>query len=133
MNIWPALNASMNALCALFLAMGYVLIRHQQVRPHRLCMLSAFTLSVVFLVSYVLYHLQVGSVRYTGQGLWRTVYFAILISHSILAVGIVPMILRTLYLALSCRFDQHRRLARWTLPLWFYVSITGVVVYEMLY
>lgn len=130
---WPLFNALLNALCAIFLVLGFLFIRQKKVIWHRAAMVSAFMVSAVFLASYLLYHYEVGSTRYAGQGLWRTVYFAILISHSILAAAIVPMILRTLYLAATNRFEQHRRLARWTLPLWFYVSITGVVIYLMLY
>jgi putative membrane protein len=130
---WPQFNASLNFICALLLATGFYFIQHQKVARHRLCMVSAFAVSVVFLVSYLMYHANVGSVRYTGQGPLRAVYFAILISHTILAAVIVPLVLRTLYLALKSRFEDHRRWARWTLPIWFYVSVTGVVIYEMLY
>ena len=130
---WPAFNAVLNSLCAILLAIGFVMIRRKNVVQHRLCMVSAFLVSILFLVSYLAYHASVGSVRYTGQGAWRTVYFAILISHSFLAAVIVPLVLRTLYLAVKNRFEDHRRWARWTLPLWFYVSVTGVVIYEMLY
>ena len=100
---------------------------------HRLCMLSAFTTSALFLVSYLTYHYQVGSVPFQGRGWIRFVYFAILISHTILAAAIVPLVLLTLTRALRGRFDRHKRIARWTLPLWLYVSITGVIVYWMLY
>ena len=131
--LWPTFNALMNGTNALLLASGYFFIRRLDVPHHRMCMGSAFLTSTIFLVSYLLYHAQVGSVHYTGVGIWRTVYFSILLTHSVLAVVIVPMILRTLFLALKGRFDEHRRLARWTLPLWFYVSVTGVVVYGMLY
>jgi len=109
------------------------MIRQKNVAAHRFCMVSAFFVSVVFLVSYLTYHAHVGHVHYTGQGMMRTVYFAILLSHTLLAAVIVPLVLRTLYLALRSRFEDHRRWARWTLPLWFYVSVTGVVIYEMLY
>jgi len=130
---WPTLNACLNGISALFLAVGFFFIRRGQVDRHRACMLSAFLTSAVFLVSYLTYHAHAGHVHYAGTGALRTVYFAVLLSHSLLAVVIVPLILRTLYLALHARFDQHKRWARWTLPLWFYVSVTGVVVYGMLY
>jgi putative membrane protein len=130
---WPAFNATLNALCGLCLVTGFIMIRQKKVHHHRICMGLAFLLSTTFLVSYLLYHAQVGSVRYMGQGLLRTAYFVILISHSILAMIIVPLVLRTLYLAFKARFDSHRRLARWTFPIWLYVSVTGVVIYEMLY
>ena len=100
---------------------------------HRLCMLSAFATSSLFLISYLTYHYQVGSVPFQGRGWIRFVYFAILISHTILAAAIVPLVLLTLARALRGRFDRHKRIARWTLPLWLYVSITGVIVYWMLY
>jgi putative membrane protein len=103
------------------------------VQFHRACMVAAFVVSSAFLVSYLTYHAHVGNVRYTGQGLLRTVYFTILVSHTILAVVILPLVLRTLYLAVKSRYEEHRRWARWALPLWFYVSVTGVVIYEMLY
>jgi|SRR5579871_4985963 len=129
----PTLNAVLNSLSALFLATGFVMIKQKKVLQHRVCMVAAFVVSSVFLVSYLTYHAKVGNVRYTGQGALRTVYFTILISHTILAAVIVPLVLRTLYLAVKGRFVDHRRWARWTLPLWFYVSVTGVVIYEMLY
>lgn len=132
-SLWPALNAALNALSAILLAVGFVLIRQKKVSQHRICMVAAFIVSTLFLLSYLTYHAQVGSVRYMGQGVWRTIYFSILISHSILAAVIVPLILRTLYLAVKNRFVDHQRWARWTLPLWFYVSVTGVIIYEMLY
>jgi len=109
------------------------MISRRDVLRHRLCMGTAFIVSTIFLISYLAYHAKVGNIHYLGQGLKRTVYFTILTTHTILAMVIVPLILRTLYLAINNRFDEHRRWARWTLPLWFYVSVTGVVVYEMLY
>lgn len=129
----PALNAVLNALSALFLLLGWVAIRGGRIERHRAWMLAAAATSAVFLVSYVAYHARVGSVRFTAQGPVRTVYFAILLSHTVLAVVIVPLVLRTLYLGLRRRDDPHRRIARWTAPLWLYVSVTGVVVYVMLY
>ncbi len=131
--LWPQINAGFNLTSALFLAAGYCFIRRKNVAYHRICMTSALAVSVVFLVSYLAYHATVGSVRYTGQGPLRTVYFTILLSHTVLAAAIVPLILRTLFLAVKARFEEHRRWARWTLPLWFYVSVTGVVIYGMLY
>ncbi len=129
----PALNAVLNAASALFLLLGYVAVRRGRIETHRGWMLTAAVTSSVFLASYVSYHLRVGSVRFTGQGAVRTLYFAILLSHTVLAVLIVPLVLRTLYLGLKRRDDRHRRIARWTFPLWLYVSVTGVVVYWMLY
>lgn len=129
----PALNASLNAASALCLLLGYIMIRARRIQAHRVCMSAAFLLSIAFLVSYVLYHFKVGSVRFTGQGWIRPVYFTLLISHIILAAAILPMALITLARALRQRFDAHRRIARWTLPLWLYVSATGVLIYWLLY
>jgi uncharacterized membrane protein YozB (DUF420 family) len=129
----PTVNAVLNALSGILLLVGYVLIRQGRREAHRRTMLAAVACSAVFLVSYLTYHFQVGSVRFQGQGLLRTAYFAILISHTLLAVSILPLVLVTLRHALGGRFDRHRRVARLTLPLWGYVSVTGVVVYWMLY
>lgn len=129
----PALNASLNAASTLCLVLGYLMIRARRIQAHRVCMSAAFLLSSAFLVSYVIYHVNVGSVRFTGQGWIRPVYFALLISHIILAAAILPMALITLARALRERFDAHRRIARWTLPLWLYVSVTGVLIYWLLY
>lgn len=129
----PALNATLNAIAAVLLVIGYVLIRRGRIQQHRRVMLAAFTTSALFLVSYVIYHANAGSRPFAGQGAIRIVYFAILISHVILAAAILPMALITLTHALRARFDRHRRIARWTLPIWLYVSVTGVVVYLMLY
>jgi putative membrane protein len=129
----PALNACLNATSALFLLLAYRAIRRREIERHRGLMLAAAITSAVFLVSYLTYHARVGSVRFTGQGPVRTIYFAILISHTILAVTVLPLVLRTLYLGLRRRDGQHRRIARWTFPIWLYVSVTGVVVYVMLY
>ena len=126
-------NATLNGLSAVLLVAGYVLIRQQRVRQHRACMLSAFGTSSLFLISYLFYHAKVGSVPFTGEGAVRTLYFAILISHIVLAALVVPLVIVTLVRALQERFDRHRRIARWTLPIWLYVSVTGVVVYLMLY
>lgn len=129
----PTLNAALNSASALLLVAGYLCIRNQKVLAHKLSMLSAFTTSALFLVSYLIYHFQVGSVPFQGQGWIRRLYFTILISHTILAAAIVPLVLLTLVRALKGNFDRHKRIARWTLPLWLYVSVTGVVVYWMLY
>ena len=129
----PALNASLNLLATLFLLAGYVFVRQRRVGPHRLCMLGALGASAAFLTSYLVYHYHVGSRPFTGTGLLRVIYFAILISHVLLAIAIVPLVLMTVSRALSGRFDPHRRIARITWPLWMYVSVTGVVVYLMLY
>jgi len=132
-NIFPALNASLNGASAILITTGRALIRRQKVRLHRACMITAVVTSSLFLVSYLYYHAHVGSVRFPGQGWIRPVYFAILISHTLLAVVVVPMILFSLSYGLRGRFDRHRRIARWTYPVWLYVSVTGVVVYIMLY
>jgi putative membrane protein len=130
----PALNASLNGISALLLAGGYAAIRAGKRDVHKFFMISAFTTSIVFLVSYVIYHLRVKQlVLFQGQGWIRPVYFALLTSHTILAVVIVPLILITLRRAWLEKFDKHRQIARWTLPLWFYVSVTGVIVYLMVY
>ena len=129
----PALNAILNASCAALLLAGYLGIRLGRVRWHAGCMAMAFLISIAFLVSYVTYHAHVGSVRFARRGWIRPVYFAVLLSHTVLAVVTVPLAVRTLYLALRRRIDAHRRLASITLPVWLYVSVTGVVVYWMLY
>jgi len=129
----PSLNAALNSLSAIFLLTGYLLIKSNRISAHRACMLSAFVCSTVFLISYLVYHYQVGSVPFKRQGWIRTVYFVILITHTILAATVVPLALITLRRALKGRFDAHRRIARWTFPIWLYVSVTGVVVYVMLY
>ena len=129
----PALNAFLNATSAVLLATGYVLIRRGRRDAHKRVMLTALVSSALFLTSYLVYHAQVGSIRFRGQGLLRTVYFTILLTHTVLAIAIVPLVATTLVPALRGRFDRHRRLARITLPLWAYVSVTGVVIYWMLY
>jgi len=129
----PALNALLNATAAVFLVAGYSCIRHKKIAAHRVCMLAAFGVSAAFLISYLIYHATAGSVPFRGQGWIRPVYFAILLSHIVLAAAIVPLVLVTLSFALRERFDRHRHIARWTLPIWLYVSVTGVVVYLMLY
>jgi uncharacterized membrane protein YozB (DUF420 family) len=129
----PALNATLNAIAFVFLLTGYLFIRRGQRDAHRLCMIAALVMSALFLTSYVIYHFNVGSVPFKRTGWIRTVYFAVLIPHVILAAAIVPLVAITVSRALSKRFDRHRVIARWTLPLWMYVSITGVMVYVMLY
>jgi putative membrane protein len=129
----PVVNAILNATSAVFLVVGYRYIRAKRIGAHAFCMIAAFLASTLFLVSYLTYHLQVGSVRFPGQGWSRPVYFTILVSHTALAVTIVPLAVRTLWLALIKEYKRHERLARWTLPLWLYVSVTGVVIYWMLY
>ena len=129
----PALNAGLNATAGVLLFAGWLMIRGGRVTAHRRCMLAAFTASALFLVSYVVYHAQAGSRPFTGQGPVRAVYFAILISHVVLAAAIVPLALVTLTRGLRGDFVRHRRIARWTFPIWMYVSVTGVVIYWMLY
>ena len=129
----PAVNAILNATSALLLATGFVLIRQGRRDAHRRVMLTALASSALFLTSYLVYHAQVGSVRFQGRGPVRTVYFTILLTHTVLAMAIVPLVAFTLVPALRGRYDRHRRLARVTLPLWAYVSVTGVVIYWMLY
>ena len=129
----PAVNASLNAISTVLLLTGYVFIRRGERQKHKACMIAALVTSTLFLTSYVIYHAQVGSVPFKGTGWIRTVYFAVLIPHVILAAAIVPPVLITASRGLSAKYDKHRRIARWTLPLWLYVSITGVIVYLMLY
>ena len=129
----PALNAALNAGSALLLLLGYLLIRAGRREGHRRAMLSALACSSLFLTSYLVYHWNVGSVPFRKSGSIRGVYFVILVSHTLLAVAILPLVLVTVARGLRSRFDAHRRIARWTLPLWGYVSLTGVVVYWMLY
>ncbi len=129
----PTLNALLNTLSAALLISGYAMIRRGKVEVHRACMLAAFATSTLFLISYLVYHANVGSVAFPGRGAVRTVYFTILISHVILAALVPPLALVTLTHGLRKRFDRHRRIARWTLPVWLYVSVTGVIVYAMLY
>jgi uncharacterized membrane protein YozB (DUF420 family) len=129
----PLLNASLNATSAVLLVLGYTFIRQRRIRLHRACMISACVVSALFLTSYVVYHANVGSKHFPGTGPIRTVYFAILITHVILAAAVPPLALITLIRGLRARFDRHVAIARWTLPIWLYVSVTGVVVYVMLY
>jgi putative membrane protein len=132
-NSLAPLNAILNGCATILLAAGFVFIKLKHVRAHRACMLAALGFSAVFLVSYLTYHYHVGDVRFGGQGWIRPVYFAILIPHIILAGTIVPLALVTLYFAWRGRFVKHRRIAKWTRPLWMYVSVTGVVIYFLLY
>ena len=129
----PALNATLNGTAAVLLTTGWILIRKGHRDAHRKVMLAAVTCSAAFLVSYLVYHFNVGSVRFPRTGLIRTVYRTILLTHTVLATAIVPLVLITLNHGLRERFDRHRRIARWTMPLWLYVSVTGVVIYWMLY
>jgi len=129
----PTLNAALNGTSALLVALGYLFIRRKKVDWHKACMVSAFVTSTLFLVSYLIYHYHAGSKPFLGEGWTRPVYFAILISHVILATVTLPLTIVTLARGLRGRFEMHRRIARWTLPIWLYVSVTGVVVYLMLY
>ncbi len=129
----PTLNAALNATSAALLVSGFLFIRRKRVASHRACMIAAFVCSTIFLLSYVYYHARVGSVKFTGQGWVRGVYFTILVSHVGLAAAVVPLALLTLFRAARGEFDRHRRIARITLPIWLYVSVTGVLVYLMLY
>jgi putative membrane protein len=129
----PTLNASLNALASVFLVAGYVMIRSRRIDAHRRCMLSALGTSALFLISYVIYHANAGSVPFRGTGAIRAVYFAVLIPHIILAAAILPLALVTTARGLRGDYTRHVRIARWTLPVWLYVSVTGVIVYLMLY
>lgn len=129
----PALNATLNATSFVLLTTGWFLIKSGRRQAHKACMIAALVMTAAFLTSYVIYHLEVGSVPFQKTGWIRTLYFLVLIPHVILAVAIVPMVLITVSRALSNRFDQHKKIARITLPLWLYVSVTGVIVYLMLY
>jgi uncharacterized membrane protein YozB (DUF420 family) len=132
-TVLPTINATLNAISGVFLLVGYVLIRRRQINAHRNAMLGAFTSSTLFLISYLVYHAQAGSRPFTGHGPIRYVYFAILISHVILAAAILPMAISTLSRGLRGRYVEHKRIAKWTFPTWMYVSVTGVIVYLMLY
>jgi uncharacterized membrane protein YozB (DUF420 family) len=129
----PALNASLNATAGVLLLLGYYYIRSGRIAAHRACMIAAFVTSALFLISYVVYHAQVGSKPFPGTGLVRTIYFAILIPHVILAAAVLPLAIVTLSRGLRRDDARHRRIARWTLPIWLFVSVTGVLVYLMLY
>jgi uncharacterized membrane protein YozB (DUF420 family) len=129
----PVVNATLNATAALLLVWGYILIRRRSIAAHRRVMLAAFATSTVFLCCYLIYHYNVGSVRFPRTGMVRTVYLSILTTHTALAAAVPPLAIITLNRGLRERFDKHRKIARWTLPVWLYVSVTGVVVYWMLY
>ena len=129
----PAVNATLNAISAIFLLTGYVLIRRGHRDMHKRCMLAALTSSALFLTCYLIYHANTGSRPFPGHGVARVVYFSILITHVFLAVTILPLALVTASRGLRAQYDRHVRIARWTLPLWLYVSVTGVVIYLMLY
>ncbi len=129
----PLVNATLNAITTVLLVCGYLLIRQRKIKQHRAVMLTAFGVSCVFLTCYLIYHAQVGSVRFPGSGTIRTVYLTILTTHTILAATVPVLAIVTLRRGLAARYDKHRQIARWTLPIWLYVSVTGVVVYVMLY
>jgi putative membrane protein len=129
----PAVNAVLNATSTILLVTGFAFIRAKRVAAHRACMIAALVSSALFLTSYLIYHAQVGSVRFPGQGAARTIYLSILLTHTVLAATVPVLALITLSRALRRRFPAHRRIARWTLPIWLYVSVTGIVVYWMLY
>ena len=129
----PAVNASLNAIAGTLLVAAYVMIRRGRIAQHRALMLSAFSTSVLFLISYVIYHANAGSRAFTGTGPLRIAYFVILITHVVLAVAVVPLAVMTLRRGLARQDDRHRAIARWTFPIWLYVSVTGVIVYGMLY
>jgi uncharacterized membrane protein YozB (DUF420 family) len=129
----PAVNASLNALSGVLLVIGFTLIHNKRIEAHRKVMIAAFATSSLFLICYVVYHAQVGSVPFTRQGFVRPLYFTILITHVTLAFTVVPLAIITLSNGLKGRYPQHRRIAKWTLPIWFYVSVTGVLVYVLLY
>jgi len=129
----PAVNATLNGLSGILLIVGYAGIRAGRIEWHRRCMIAAFVTSAVFLVCYVIYHAQVGSVRFTREGFVRPLYFSILITHVTLAATVVPLAVMTLRRGLWAQYARHRAIARWTLPIWLYVSVTGVLVYVLLY
>jgi len=132
-SVLPHLNATLNASTFVLLSCGYYFIRRKRVSAHRNCQISALIASVVFLISYIVYHSHHGVTRFAGQGIVRPIYFTILTTHTFLAVVIVPFVIVTVWRAKRKDFLRHKRIARWTLPLWLYVSITGVIVYIMLY
>lgn len=133
LSLLPHLNAFLNGTSAVLLMSGYAFIKQSRVRAHRTCQLAAVVTSTLFLGSYLTYHYFHGTTRFAGQGIVRPLYFIILISHTILAITVVPLVLITLFRAARGDFERHRRIARWTLPIWLYVSVTGVIVYLMLY
>ena len=129
----PTVNATLNTISTVLLTIGFLMIRRRKIVAHRNCMIAAFVVSGLFLTSYLIYHYHAGSTPFEGSGWIRFVYFAVLIPHIILAASILPLAMITLYFALRKRFTKHRRIARWTLPIWLYVSVTGIIVYWMLY
>ena len=131
--VLPSINAVLNATAAVLLVWGYTLIRRKRIAQHRKVMQTAFVVSCLFLVCYLVYHYQVGSVRFPKTGAIKTLYLSILVTHTVLAAAVPVLAIITLRRGLSARYDKHRRIARWTLPIWLYVSVTGVVVYFMLY
>ncbi len=139
LSVFPHLNASLNAFAGVFMIAGFYFIRRKEIARHRFCMLSASIVSVLFLISYLSHHAMrsyyygIGPTRFTGEGLIRPVYFTILTSHTILAAAVSPFVLRTLYLGLKGRFEKHKKIARLVFPVWLYVSVTGVIVYLILY
>jgi putative membrane protein len=133
LGLLPTVNAALNGTAAILLSCGYVMIRARRIALHRACMLAAFAASLLFLASYTVYHAQVGSHAFPGRGAARLAYLSILLSHVVLAALILPLAIVTLARALSARYAKHVKVARWTLPLWIYVSVTGVVIYVMLY
>src|ERR1041384_541318 len=132
-SVFPAINATLNGASACLLLVGRILIARKRIAQHRAVMLTALGTSTLFLISYLYYHAHVGSVHFRGQGWVRPVYFTILISHTILAAAVVPLVILSLTYGLKSRFDRHRRISRWTFPVWLYDSVTGVIVYLMLY
>lgn len=130
---WPALNASLNAISGALIMAGFLFIKAKRVAAHRACMLSACAVTALFLVSYLLYHSQSQLIHFRGRGWIRPVYFTILTTHTALAIVIVPLIIRMVWLAAKDRVAEHKRLARWTFPMWLYVSVTGIIVYWMVY
>jgi len=132
-TILPTLNAILNATSGLLVILGYRNIKRSNEETHKRFMLSAFAVSAIFFASYIIYHWNVGSVKFQGAGMIRYVYFTILISHTLMAVAIIPLVLRTIYLALKGKFSKHRKIAKITFPSWVFVSVSGVVVYFMLY
>jgi uncharacterized membrane protein YozB (DUF420 family) len=132
-SILPHLNATLNATSGVLLLAGFYFISRRRVTAHLTCMIAALVVSMLFLVSYVVYHYNYGSIKFTGEGAARAVYFFVLITHVVLAAVIVPLVIITLRRALRGDYARHRRIARWTFPLWLYVSVTGVIVYVMLY
>ena len=130
---WPAFNATLNGISGVLIVAGFCCIKQKQVAAHRACMLSACAVTTLFFISYILYHSQSKLIHFHGTGWIRPVYFSILLTHTVLAVTIVPLIIRMVWLAVHDRIAEHKRLSRWTFPMWLYVSVTGIVVYWMVY